>query len=584
MEHKNNLNNSIKITLLEIKPSLKELERNNNELSVIFQGINVFYSLRKLLLNNTDILINNCKNSLIISLVKSDNIFASALLNIKLGESWVTFNYETKNKSTLKPNLNSMDCIKIKISCKQNINNNSKVFSNNNANNNNNLNKININNNISKIKRYHTNINLLTRKKPNKNDNKSPLKYYSLLSNNSNKNSYNHRYSNSIDSTKLTSITTFNKNNSKNIKYSDFPKMIKNDVHNSQSYNLKNGEFSLITFNYSKINTSSSNIFKNKNNFSNINSIKISNKINPGIKNQMNYKNYEINACLDKIPSPNKNLWTETKKEYISKFNNIKKRLTFSQNSFNITNHSPQQNIGNMYINSLNSMELNNHLFLGYNKINKNTNNTLNVNKNNKTLKNSLLVKKNIQGNVTNSYSTATTKKNEGSLNSFQEDEEKNNIKNINRKNKYPLTSKRQKTNMINNKSHSNIKNNKSQSHLFFNNNNNNIYKNKKIFKNLNNSEKTKNLDKINNEEIYQNYLKEIGDDDSDLDEYFKFKNDFDLLYNGDYINNIQNDLLKLEIELFFEKMIELISLYHKEVEIKTYENKIERNNYKEKN
>ena len=93
-----------------------------------------------------------------------------------------------------------------------------------------------------------------------------------------------------------------------------------------------------------------------------------------------------------------------------------------------------------MYINSLNSMELNNHLFLGYNKINKNTNNTLNVNKNNKTLKNSLLVKKNIQGNVTNSYSTATTKKNEGSLNSFQEDEEKNNIKNINRKNKYPLT------------------------------------------------------------------------------------------------------------------------------------------------
>jgi hypothetical protein len=117
MEKNNKEMNAIKITLLEIKPPLNELENNNNEISIIFQGINVFYNLGKLIANNAEILINNCKNSLIISLVKSDNIFASAVFNIRNGERWVSFNYENKKKSTIKSSINNIDRIKIIIFC-----------------------------------------------------------------------------------------------------------------------------------------------------------------------------------------------------------------------------------------------------------------------------------------------------------------------------------------------------------------------------------------------------------------------------------------------------------------------------------
>ena len=152
-------NDSIKITLLEIKPTLKELEKNNNEISIIFQGINVFYSLRKLISNNTEILINNCKKSLIMSLVKSDNIFASALFSIKHGESWVTFKYESKKKSTVKNILNNIDSIKIKIMCNKII-----KIKNSSSDKNNNKSLLNIKSiisNDSKTKRYHANKNIV---------------------------------------------------------------------------------------------------------------------------------------------------------------------------------------------------------------------------------------------------------------------------------------------------------------------------------------------------------------------------------------------------------------------------------------
>lgn len=64
--------------------------------------------------------------------------------------------------------------------------------------------------------------------------------------------------------------------------------------------------------------------------------------------------------------------------------------------------------------------------------------------------------------------------------------------------------------------------------------------------------------------------------------EYFRLKNDFDSLYNEEYLKNVKNDLLKLEIELIIEKMIQLISVYHKETELKIIENKLIKNNYKE--
>ena len=49
-------------------------------------------------------------------------------------------------------------------------------------------------------------------------------------------------------------------------------------------------------------------------------------------------------------------------------------------------------------------------------------------------------------------------------------------------------------------------------------------------------------------------------------DNYSKLKEDFILLYNDNYVKNIQEDLLKLEIELFVEKMTGLTSAYHYEI------------------
>ena len=89
------------------------IDKNYEEILFIFQGANVFYNLKKLLLTKKEILVDNCNSSIIFSLIKSDTIFASALFNIKFGEYWIKFNFENKkklNKFTI------YDFIKIKIS------------------------------------------------------------------------------------------------------------------------------------------------------------------------------------------------------------------------------------------------------------------------------------------------------------------------------------------------------------------------------------------------------------------------------------------------------------------------------------
>ena len=56
---------------------------------------------------------------------------------------------------------------------------------------------------------------------------------------------------------------------------------------------------------------------------------------------------------------------------------------------------------------------------------------------------------------------------------------------------------------------------------------------------------------------------------------YEKLKEEFNLLYNDYHIKNIQKDLLKLEIEIFIEKMIGLISAYNFDINEKKLKNKI---------
>ena len=90
---------NIKIKLLDIFPSLSELNQQQEELDIIFQGLDIFYNLYELLENKTELTINiKNKKSIIISLIKSSNIFATCFYTIKSGEQWITFSYENKKK------------------------------------------------------------------------------------------------------------------------------------------------------------------------------------------------------------------------------------------------------------------------------------------------------------------------------------------------------------------------------------------------------------------------------------------------------------------------------------------------------
>ena len=56
------------------------------------------------------------------------------------------------------------------------------------------------------------------------------------------------------------------------------------------------------------------------------------------------------------------------------------------------------------------------------------------------------------------------------------------------------------------------------------------------------------------------------NDSNDDMNNFSRLKEDFILLYSDNYVNNVQEDLLKLEIDLFVEKMTGLISAYHQEM------------------
>ena len=229
--------------------------------------------------------------------------------------------------------------------------------------------------------------------------------------------------------------------------------------------------------------------------------------------------------------------------------------------------------------------------------------------------------------NITmNSVSTAGTKKNDlefsnNSLFDYKDAEDRNNInKNsfmpfTNRFNNERLQHKLNGNNSVNR--NINIhKFNKSlcqQSFIekIFNENdlNLNLYENDKniniLCKSCKKLKKVKSKDLINkniNENITESYNKEnndinkenfneIKDDnkiedeseeiDIEIENYLRLKEDFNLLYNDDYIGQINEDLLKLEIELFFEKMSELFSTYHILMDEKILENQIIKRDYK---
>lgn len=124
--------NIIIIKLLDIFPSINELMLQQQELNIIFQGLDKSYNLYELLENKTELTINiKNKTSINISLIKSNNIFASCFYNIKQGEQWLTFSYENKKKKEISFAKSLIDCIKIKLICDVSKNKEMKNIQNN---------------------------------------------------------------------------------------------------------------------------------------------------------------------------------------------------------------------------------------------------------------------------------------------------------------------------------------------------------------------------------------------------------------------------------------------------------------------
>ena len=226
----------------------------------------------------------------------------------------------------------------------------------------------------------------------------------------------------------------------------------------------------------------------------------------------------------------------------------------------------------------------------------KNISKTSKITKNNKSKKKILTEEKKINkfdGNI--SYDVNNLKKNLNNMNLFQEDiflnENNNNFYNeIKSYSKEPFDNKNieafgsieimeiiNKNNDINlkdinedelNKSIKNIIN-KSEENLIDNLDDNLIIKpeenllikqdNDLLLNHSNDSDK--------------NIINENKEDNSIDSEFSGLKNDFKIFYTKDYLENINHEFFKLEIELCFEKIFELILSYHKT--LKAYELKI---------
>ena len=700
MEKKPSTDNPIKLSVNDIFPSFNELNPNQEEMFLIFQGLNTFFALKEIL--NTHKIIeleNNNQSSFLISLIKSNNIIATGLVNIKQGEQWITLNYENKKKASSNLALNLIDCIKLKIFCDiKNKNQNNTTFNNINLNNsalniNTNLNFTN-KNNINKIKQGINQINLKiskrninnkiitkgsplktnydkisSRRSPNKDIkcNFNGLKMPNnedILNNNliksNNFNTFNYMNVN----INMNPYTTISKCSIKKIDLNSSNKTRNSKIAKKKSINDNNYTSLCETnknFGIKKMNTStcSLNTINNKNNHKkarltpdiDIKEFKNTKNIggSPGPayerKKKIDGNIYDKYDNLDKFNDKTFNLATKAnnfnnkesnreahsnhKKEGINPITINKKnskKMTFSNNIINTNINTNNINNKNAIINKVKNTKYPNDKCKNIND-NNNFNNTFNginkqvikskllyPSKQNLTNNNNNLYNNNIC-NTNNNHSTYFPKKNnikERSQNlSYEEEknktkenskvkekekigiyttkriEKKNNVKIVNGKleknhikndDELGIIEKLEINNNINN---NNIINNNNNNNNNINNNSNKNELNEEV-KEIKVDENNKNDDIKNNENINMENFEDDKDYEIEYEyeDYTRMKEDFILMYQDDYVNTIQDDLLKLEVELFIEKTIELISCYHLQLEKMTIENELLQNDY----
>ena len=545
----------LKLILIDIFPSIDEIMHNNNneEISIIFQGLNIFYNLKDLLSNKKVIYINKQipkNNELILSLIQSIQILATGILSVKSGKQWVTFSYQNKKKSTsLNLVQNLIDCIKINFSCEI-IFNNIEYYYNTILSNNikkslrNNFSKKEIKINIIQNK-YSKNTN---KKKKDRNVNEKNK------SNNSQEkciiNGYNFNGNNTYLSGREKNLS-FKSNRENFIKNINSFSTINRDA---RKFDL-NSSLSLSTNKYP-------NTEQNKYYSTLLQKFKNSNKTNYSLFEQ-SFNEFEV---VPKI---------EVKEE----LNLLKKNKTINDLKLKET-HKKQNSCNTLKVNesksSLRCKKNNNH-HIELNGIKNNDSSkrmTFNDNNNNKVNTSYSVQRK----KSNNKYISININKNS---NNFQFSIERNNLYNIsstsmNTKSYLKKSDLEISTNSLENnnqKLSNNVitenKSYKNKQDLNLNNIANNFLFNNN--KKLNTYLSDKNLD------VRNQTLENINKLSLDNNHFHRLKEDFILLYTSEYVRNIKEDLLKLEIELFVEKMIELTKEYHIQLNDKFLEYQIEK-------
>ena len=549
----------ILIKLLDIFPSVDEIINDQKiELLIVFQGNNEFYDLRELLSSKKEVTINinKLKKTIIISLIKSDVLYATSIFNIKNGEHWTTFNYENKKKKK-SLTLSLVDCIKIKLFCRINdlnkSNENNYLIKNNSSNNmpmkkkinsiENKINK-NFNSNFKNKINKHSPLKILNRINYDTNTNnlkesysyiykKDYNNYYSVLTENSSKLAYPSLNKNNITETNLIS--------SSHKKYSEKKKI------NHLSYfknNFPNNKNKLNLFNNisakTNINKISSLDKKKTNNKLNVNSNKNNNNMNQ-INNDLSLKTIEPiipNKMIKKINEKNNNIKNINKNDYINNDEYNK-----SKSNYNDKNYFSKKILFEDSFNLL--------------KGNRGSNIETKNQKKIKDIKTPINNTKNI---LKNQFNAKTFKK-----------ENNIKIKKYQDKNDY-IYKEIENLNYLNINSYKNITNdNYNIKNIFLNKS-----KDKEIKTTKDNQEKEENHNDNNT-----NNNSDISEESYDMNDFYKLKEDFLLLYNDEYNNNIKDEFLKLEIDLFIEKVVELIMAYHMYMNQKIIENEILEHKYK---
>ena len=484
MENKIN----IKIILLDIFPSLEEVNNNNSDIATIsFQDNNLSYNLSEFLSTKKEISLTFSQNTskAKLTLYKNDIIYASGLLSLKNNEQWITLEYENKKAQTNSNiALSLLDCIKLKINC--------KIISGD----------VSENNYVNIVKKNKEKLRQKLNAIKKFNDDENIDSSIELFNTEGNMRS-NRSYEKEEKSQGLSISTIINKNKEKKI-----------------GINLENNN-------------------------------KLNNK-------KMTKATEKLNQISLTIPSTSKNL---------DRIGNNKKKSDLEKASLftEINSKTKNKTVKRSYEN-INNLNLNSK------KQCKNSNSTKNM----KKRKSSGAQKLNLE----ESYNKKENGKNEKMDKNIKKDKKKirkkKSFDKANRISRNVEDNKLMKSSDITEKELNSISKEK-------------IKENNKLYNLL-----TENNENNEKEVIISHDVEEIQDDDVnaqssfngfnmediETDIFSKQLEDFQLLYNDEYIKTINNDYIKLEIELFIEKIIELTSFYNNKIEEKNLEYQILKNKY----